>query len=166
MSEAPTASKHQASGEETLAIETAARDPSTRLASDNAPSANPATLSDAWGCEYCGQSFSRHCDLNRHRKKHTRPYKCLDPSCAMRQIAFADRKDLTRHQSKHNGRRFYCPHTDCGNSLGGALGGFSRKDNLKRHVTTKHRWGAYLQQHLAGSPSLISEEGKNWITLE
>jgi len=91
-------------------------------------------------CEYpnCGQSFSHRYKLNKHRKYHSKLYCCLDPSCLARKVAFSREQDLIRHQSQHNGRRFYCSHADCVYAINGAKNGFTRKDNLKRHLNNQH----------------------------
>lgn len=101
---------------------------------------NESPLADEWLCNFpqCGRAFTHRHKLNRHRKYHNKPYRCLEPSCISRQVAFSLKKDLDRHQTKHNGHRFYCPNAGCRNALGGAEGGFTRRDNLKRHIGTKH----------------------------
>lgn len=99
-----------------------------------------ASSADQWLCEHpnCGRAFTHRHKLNRHRKYHIKPHKCLEPSCASRQVAFSLEKDLIRHQAKHNGRRFYCHHAGCRHTFGGAEGGFTRQDNLKRHIAAQH----------------------------
>jgi len=77
---------------------------------------------------------------SRHRKYHIKQHKCLEPSCASRQVTFSLEKDLIRHQAKHNRRRFHCHHTKFRNAFGGAKGGFTRQDNLKRHIAAQHPW--------------------------
>lgn len=101
---------------------------------------NFATSAEEWHCDFanCGKSFTHRHKLNRHRKYHFKPYSCLDPSCSSRHKAFSLRKDLVRHLATHNGRRFYCPHADCNYSIGGTDGGFTRNDNLKRHIRNRH----------------------------
>ncbi|KAH8766516.1 hypothetical protein BGZ57DRAFT_856949 [Hyaloscypha finlandica] len=101
---------------------------------------NAASWADEWLCEHpnCGRAFTHRHKLNRHRKYHIKQHKCLEPSCASRQVTFSLEKDLIRHQAKHNGRRFYCHHTKCRNAFGGAKGGFTRQDNLKRHIAAQH----------------------------
>ncbi|TVY83859.1 hypothetical protein LSUE1_G004641 [Lachnellula suecica] len=92
-----------------------------------------------WLCDFdnCDQSFTHRHKLNRHRKYHRKDYPCLHSPCASRSIAFSLQKDLIRHQTKHNGRRIYCPRGGCSYALGGTEGGFTRRDNLKRHMRTK-----------------------------
>jgi len=111
--------------------------------SNDAPStsaSNDTTVAEEWHCDFpsCEKSFTHNHKLNRHRKYHRKPYRCLDPLCFSRHKAFSLRKDLIRHQASHTGRRFYCQHNGCSYSISGAEGGFTRKDNLKRHIRNRH----------------------------
>lgn len=80
---------------------------------------------------------------SRHAKRHTRPFKCTVNGCGW---AFALKKDLDRHRkTKHPQmvERFvplYCPFERCKYSEGMGRG-FSRADNLNRHVNTHARNG-------------------------
>ncbi|KAH8682809.1 hypothetical protein BGZ60DRAFT_511912 [Tricladium varicosporioides] len=97
-------------------------------------------ITEEWICDFidCGKSFTHCYKLNRHKKYHMKKHRCTDPSCVTRNVAFALRKDLERHQAKHNGRQFYCMHAGCIYASGGTEGGFTRKDNLRRHFARKH----------------------------
>jgi len=75
---------------------------------------------------------------SRHKRYHIKPHECLEPGCAKKGVAFSLPKDLIRHQAKHNGRRFYCHYAGCGHAVSGVKGGFTRQDNLKRHINSKH----------------------------
>jgi hypothetical protein len=118
---------------------------------------NDTNTAEEWFCNFsnCRKSFTHRHKLkfvhdvhgtfvhqltypSRHRNYHIKPYQCLDPSCATRRIAFSLEKDLIRHQSKHKGRRFYCHHVDCSYAIAGTEGGFTRNDNLKRHLIKRH----------------------------
>jgi len=94
-----------------------------------------------WLCEYpnCGRPFTHRYRLNKHQKYHNKLHRCLEPSCLSRRVTFSRKQDLIRHQSQHNGRRFYCPHSNCLYVIDGAKDGFTRKYNLKRHLTNQHR---------------------------
>lgn len=108
-------------------------------AARSSPAASNTIPANEWSCRYCGESFTHRHKLNRHQKYHFKPYKCIEISCSARSVAFSLEKDLVRHQARHNGRRFYCHHAGCGSAYGGPEGGFTRKDNLKRHIATQHR---------------------------
>jgi len=118
---------------------------------------NDTTSAEEWHCDFpnCERSFTHQHKLkyvhvvpnisfnkltrpSRHRKYHIKPYRCLDPLCSSLHKAFSLRKDLIRHQASHTGRRFYCQHTGCSYSISAPGGGFTRKDNLKRHIMNRH----------------------------
>jgi hypothetical protein len=128
-----------ASTDSSPAVQSIAKGPSRNDAPSSSAS-NNTTSAEEWHCNFtnCGKSFTHRHKLNRHRKYHSKPYACLDPSCSRRNKSFSLKKDLDRHQAKHNGQRFHCPHGSCNYSIGGAEGGFTRKDNLKRHIREQH----------------------------
>jgi len=91
-------------------------------------------------CEYCSQIFPKRYKLNKHLKKHLRPFSCTVAGC---QRAFEFKKDLERHlKAKHRETvpgtaLFYCPYEGCKFSLD-AGAGLTRKDNLNRHIQSQH----------------------------
>jgi uncharacterized Zn-finger protein len=60
---------------------------------------------------------------SRHTKSHAKPHKCPHFGC---NAGFQYKKGLTRHQTTHEGRQYFCDR--CGS-------GFTRLDNLERHQT-------------------------------
>src|SRR2546421_2839701 len=54
----------------------------------------PPTPLRGFCCALCPKSFPRRWKLNRHLKRHEKPFKCEVSSC---RAAFALRKDLRRH---------------------------------------------------------------------
>lgn len=84
----------------------------------------PATL--PFKCDYCGKTFSRRDNLERHKTTH------LDEKlfkCNVCSKAFSRKSYLTVHQRIHTGERpFKCD--TCGHT-------FSRKDHLLKHQRTK-----------------------------
>ncbi|KAH8691519.1 hypothetical protein BGW36DRAFT_53950 [Talaromyces proteolyticus] len=82
-------------------------------------------------CDICQATYARPGDLNRHLKKHTRPYECDE--CGSR---FGLRSDLDRHRralhrSIVTNRTYSCSMLGCTRS-------YIRKDHLIRHMKS-HR---------------------------
>ncbi|XP_051795755.1 zinc finger protein 236-like isoform X2 [Acanthochromis polyacanthus] len=78
-----------------------------------------------YDCDVCGQKFTRHYNLNRHKRVHTgeKPFGC--DVCSKR---FSQPGDLERHKSVHTGEKpFSCD--VCGNK-------FARLESLKRHMSS------------------------------
>jgi len=89
-----------------------------------------------WHCDFqnCRRVFQKRHDLNRHKKYHFKPFKCLKPACLADKVAFSLAKDLTRHQKSHGGERYFCPYIGCTSTTGGSFTGFTRIDNWRRHM--------------------------------
>ncbi|KAF2763136.1 hypothetical protein EJ05DRAFT_506764 [Pseudovirgaria hyperparasitica] len=106
-----------------------------RLSPQSAKSSRRPREQNGYSCDICRSTFDRECDLNRHKKihldNHRRPIKC--PDCDK---GFLYPKDLKRHQSTHTAseRTFFCPVAGCKSNANG----FTRKDNYKRHMRSKH----------------------------
>ncbi|KAF1836957.1 hypothetical protein BDW02DRAFT_566548 [Decorospora gaudefroyi] len=83
----------------------------------------------------CGRTFDLPGELSRHQRTHLtgpeRPHRCH--TCPM---SFLFRKDLLRHSRTHQDgpdSPFRCPVSSCSHTAG-----FSRKDNLRRHIRRWH----------------------------
>ena len=80
----------------------------------------------------CGKIFNRKCDVQKHEKTHSRPFKCLEKSCRYHEQGLPTEKELDRHiNDKHslNPRYFhclYCPFKT------------KRESNCKQHMEKKH----------------------------
>ncbi|CAL8100572.1 unnamed protein product [Orchesella dallaii] len=80
-------------------------------------------------CDTCQKCFRQKGSLDVHIQNHigNRPHKCPEPGCG---LAFFAKKDCKRHHFCHtNHKPFKC--TTCYQE-------FRRKDNLERHLRTKH----------------------------
>lgn len=117
----------------------AIQNPQGQLSSEatSASASNVTASAKKWQCDFlsCDKSFTHRHKLNRHKRSHFKPYRCPDSLCSR---AFSWRKDLNRHQATHIGRRFYCQHQDCSCLTSSAEGGFTRMDNLMRHIRNRH----------------------------
>lgn len=82
----------------------------------------------------CGKVFSRQCDLGKHEKTHSRPFKCPEPTCKFHKVGLPTEKELDRHKNdKHNSapqlyRCRYCEFST------------KRESNCKQHMEKKHGW--------------------------
>lgn len=87
-------------------------------------------------CPQCAKSFSRLCDLNKHSKSHSRPYKCKDPGCKYSTRGWPTAKELERHYNdKHSAtpRTFPCLFQPC-------TYWSKRQSNCKQHMEKAHDW--------------------------
>ncbi|KAL7267036.1 hypothetical protein RUND412_010393 [Rhizina undulata] len=90
-------------------------------------------------CTYadCGASFPRKCDLTKHEKKHTRPFKCEIPTCKYNKFGFPTDKERERHQNdKHsaNSTEWRCQYPPCQYKS-------KRESNCKQHMEKAHNYG-------------------------
>ncbi|KAH8765280.1 hypothetical protein BGZ57DRAFT_898234 [Hyaloscypha finlandica] len=89
-------------------------------------------------CTVCqpNHSYASLQYLKRHQKRHNPQITCQSPTCS---ILFPETKDMERHfQTRHPGvlppERYFCLERGCVY----ASKGFSRKDNLMRHLKDAH----------------------------
>ena len=84
----------------------------------------------------CDKVFSRPCDLSKHQKTHSRPYRCPHDGCKYSEAGLPTEKELDRHMNdKHNDRPklFCCEFQGCNFST-------KRQSNCKQHMEKKHGW--------------------------
>ncbi|KAK1997127.1 hypothetical protein LX36DRAFT_578995, partial [Colletotrichum falcatum] len=83
-----------------------------------------------YACKICPNRFyNKQHELNRHMKKHTKPFACSSGGCGRR---YPERKDLDRHvQAYHCSEKHSFKCEGCGR-------GFTRQDNLTRHRRKRH----------------------------
>lgn len=106
----------------------------------------------------CDKIFNRKCDLAKHEKTHSRPFKCSEKSCKYYEQGLPTEKERDRHvNDKHsaNPRYFHC--TYCSFKT-------KRDSNCKQHMEKKHGWtyervkgnakGARTPQQTPQTPSL------------
>lgn len=67
-------------------------------------------------CQQCGKQYPRLCDLNKHLKAHTRPFKCPVEACKYHLLGWPTEKELDRHRNdKHSmePRTYSCLYPPC-----------------------------------------------------
>lgn len=84
----------------------------------------------------CNKQFKRACDLTKHEKTHSRPWKCKDTSCRYHEYGWPTEKELDRHNNdKHaaNPKLYKCYFAPCPYSS-------KRESNCKQHMEKSHNW--------------------------
>ena len=94
------------------------------------------TASGSFPCKDCTKVFPRQCDLNKHTKAHTRPYKCKVDGCKYATVGWPTQKELERHiNDKHNANPllYHCHFFGCDYKS-------KRESNCKQHMEKAHQW--------------------------
>lgn len=87
-------------------------------------------------CKDCDKVFARPCDLTKHEKSHSRPFKCPISSCKYHSKGWATEKEAERHYNdKHSDapRLFCCQFESCSYKS-------KRESNCKQHMEKTHGW--------------------------
>lgn len=82
----------------------------------------------------CEKIFNRKCDLAKHEKTHSRPFKCPELTCKYHEQGLPTEKERDRHiNDKHsaNPRYFHCQYCPFKTK---------RDSNCKQHMEKKHGW--------------------------
>lgn len=82
----------------------------------------------------CNKIFTRPCDLRKHEKFHTRPFKCTEPGCKFSAVGLPSEKELDRHMNdKHrsNQKHYKCLYCEYSSK---------RDSNCKQHMEKRHGW--------------------------
>ncbi|KAL8712456.1 MAG: hypothetical protein Q9220_003304 [cf. Caloplaca sp. 1 TL-2023] len=116
--------------------------------SDNDPSRSmarrrksaQAAAKEAQKCRDCEKVFKRPCDLTKHEKTHSRPWKCSDKSCKYYSYGWPTEKERDRHvNDKHSASpcMYRCHFRPCPYES-------KRESNCKQHMEKAHGW-AYVR---------------------
>ncbi len=84
----------------------------------------------------CNKKFPRPCDLTKHEKTHSRPWKCPDSSCGYYKKGWPTEKERDRHiNDKHseNPPMYECQDPTCSYKS-------KRETNCKQHKEKSHGW--------------------------
>ncbi|KAJ5594059.1 Zinc finger C2H2 [Penicillium hispanicum] len=87
-------------------------------------------------CSHCDKVFKRPCDLTKHEKTHSRPWKCTEPTCKYYQVGWPTEKERDRHlNDKHSDAPplFTCKFQPCTYAS-------KRLSNCKQHMEKAHGW--------------------------
>ncbi|KAI0974380.1 hypothetical protein F4678DRAFT_458346 [Xylaria arbuscula] len=84
----------------------------------------------------CNKEFKRACDLTKHEKTHSRPWKCPIPTCKYHEYGWPTEKEMARHvNDKHSAapEMFECQFKPCPYKS-------KRESNCKQHMEKAHGW--------------------------
>ncbi|KAI9681190.1 MAG: copper-binding transcription factor [Caeruleum heppii] len=87
-------------------------------------------------CQDCDKEFKRPCDLTKHEKTHSRPFKCDVESCKYYSRGWPTEKERDRHvNDKHSQAppMYTCLFEGCAYKS-------KRESNCKQHMEKKHNW--------------------------
>ncbi|BDD63490.1 copper-binding transcription factor [Monascus purpureus] len=99
-------------------------------------------------CKSCDRVFRRPCDLTKHEKTHSRPWKCTEPSCKYFEIGWPTEKERDRHINDKHSRSpimYKCRFPPCNYQS-------KRESNCKQHMEKAHGW-AYIRSKNNGKGS-------------
>jgi hypothetical protein len=82
----------------------------------------------------CDKVFTRKCDLAKHEKTHSRPFKCPHDDCKYHDLGLPTEKERDRHiNDKHDPNPHFYQCTFCEFRT-------KRESNCKQHMEKKHGW--------------------------
>ncbi|KAK7422608.1 copper-binding transcription factor [Neonectria magnoliae] len=106
----------------------------------------------------CNKEFKRPCDLTKHEKTHSRPWKCPIPTCKYHNYGWPTEKEMDRHiNDKHSDApaMYECLYKPCPYKS-------KRESNCKQHMEKAHGW-TYVRtktngKKLPGAPASITQQ--------
>ncbi|KAF3001542.1 copper-binding transcription factor [Curvularia kusanoi] len=87
-------------------------------------------------CRDCKKEFKRPCDLTKHEKTHSRPWKCSEEKCKYFLLGWPTEKERDRHvNDKHSAApaQYKCLYPPCTYAS-------KRESNCKQHMEKAHGW--------------------------
>jgi hypothetical protein len=84
----------------------------------------------------CTKEFKRPCDLTKHEKTHSRPWKCPVVTCKYHEYGWPTEKEMDRHHNdKHSAAppMYHCLYKPCPYKS-------KRQSNCKQHMEKAHGW--------------------------
>ncbi|KAL8921252.1 MAG: hypothetical protein Q9172_004132 [Xanthocarpia lactea] len=113
-----------------------------------------AAVKEVQKCRDCDKVFKRPCDLTKHEKTHSRPWKCCEKSCKYHSYGWPTEKERDRHvNDKHSASpsMYKCQYRPCPYES-------KRESNCKQHMEKTHGW-AYVRSKNNGK-SKKTQPGK------
>lgn len=99
--------------------------------------------------EGCNKEFARNCDLSKHEKTHSRPFKCPISICKYHEFGWPTEKERDRHvNDKHSDSpsMYECLFKPCPYKS-------KRESNCKQHMEKAHGW-TYVRTKSNGNRKL------------
>jgi hypothetical protein len=87
-------------------------------------------------CAVCDKEFKRPCDLTKHEKTHSRPWKCPEAKCRYHEQGWPTEKERDRHVNDKHSKAptmYRCQFPPCTYSS-------KRESNCKQHMEKAHDW--------------------------
>lgn len=97
----------------------------------------------------CNKMFKRPCDLTKHEKTHTRPWKCPHVTCRYHELGWPTEKEMDRHiNDKHSNdpAMYYCMYPPC-------VYMSKRESNCKQHMEKAHGYDYVRTKNNGRKPS-------------
>ncbi|KAF6836843.1 hypothetical protein CPLU01_03424 [Colletotrichum plurivorum] len=100
----------------------------------------------------CDKEFKRPCDLTKHEKTHSRPWKCPVPTCKYHEFGWPTEKEMARHHNdKHSSAppMYECHFPPCPYKS-------KRESNCKQHMEKAHGWHYVRTKTNGKKPSSVA----------
>ncbi|KAM0329911.1 hypothetical protein ACHAQA_004077 [Verticillium albo-atrum] len=104
----------------------------------------------------CNKEFKRPCDLTKHEKTHSRPWKCPVKNCKYHEYGWPTEKEMDRHHNdKHSSAppMHECLYKPCPYKS-------KRESNCKQHMEKAHGW-QYVRTKTNGGKKAPSVTGSS-----
>lgn len=100
-------------------------------------------------CRDCKEGFKRPCDLTKHEKAHSQPWKCTVEICKHSYLGWPTEKERDRHVNKHfpAPQQYKCQYPPC-------MYAFKRESDCMQHMEKAHGWENIRPNRDTNPPSL------------
>ena len=112
-------------------------------------------------CKTCSKWFKRPCDLTKHEKTHSRPWKCPEVGCKYHELGWPTEKERDRHiNDKHTATPalYRCRFNGCSYTS-------KRESNCKQHMEKTHGY-QYVRSKSRKGEHLTPISGENQESVE